>query len=171
MMVRRHLLFESFADPSCRVFSLHDDATGQIRCSNLCTEIIEYTSPKEIAVCNLASIALPMLVNKAARTFDHQTLFDIAYQITKNLNRVIDVNFVRTPIGVCVTARGGGALTERLTLLLSLCLFRAVPRGTGKVFQHEEPPDRHWVPGSRGCVHTAAHGSVESTRTVLQRAK
>jgi ribonucleoside-diphosphate reductase alpha chain len=57
----------------------------------LCTEIIEYTAPDEIAVCNLASIALPRFVINGK--FDHQKLFDITYVATKNLNRIIDVNY------------------------------------------------------------------------------
>jgi len=65
---------------------------GTIKSSNLCTEIIEYTSPDEVAVCNLASIALPKFVTEDG-TFDHQTLYDITYVITKNLNKVIDVNY------------------------------------------------------------------------------
>lgn len=66
--------------------------SAQIRCSNLCTEIIEYTSPDEIAVCNLASVALPMFVTKE-KQFDHKRLYDVAYVMTKNLNRVIDINY------------------------------------------------------------------------------
>jgi ribonucleoside-diphosphate reductase alpha subunit len=69
---------------------------GTIRCSNLCTEIVEYTSPSEIAVCNLASIALNMFVT-SDRTFDHKQLFDIAVVVTKNLNRVIDLNYYPLP--------------------------------------------------------------------------
>jgi len=65
---------------------------GTIRCSNLCTEIIEYTSPEEVAVCNLASVALPRFVSDDA-TFDHQKLYDVTYIVTRNLNRVIDNNF------------------------------------------------------------------------------
>ncbi|MDA0883153.1 MAG: ribonucleoside-diphosphate reductase subunit alpha, partial [Bacteroidetes bacterium] len=64
---------------------------GTIRSSNLCTEIIEYTAPDEVAVCNLASIALPKFVKDGS--FDHQRLFDVAYQVTKNLNRIIDENY------------------------------------------------------------------------------
>jgi len=64
---------------------------GTIRCSNLCTEIIEYTSPEEVAVCNLASVALPRFVT--GTTFDHQKLYDVTYTVTRNLNRVIDNNF------------------------------------------------------------------------------
>ena len=68
---------------------------GTIRSSNLCTEIIEYTSPDEVAVCNLASIALPMYVENGQ--FDHQMLYDITYKVTKNLNRVIDRNYYPVP--------------------------------------------------------------------------
>jgi len=64
---------------------------GVIKSSNLCTEIVEYTSPDEIAVCNLASIALPMFVKDG--TFDYEELHQIVKIITLNLNRVIDVNF------------------------------------------------------------------------------
>ncbi len=65
---------------------------GTIKSSNLCTEIIEYTSPDEVAVCNLASIALPKFVNEAGE-FDHQQLYEVTYTVTKNLNRVIDRNY------------------------------------------------------------------------------
>ena len=65
---------------------------GTIRSSNLCTEIIEYTAKDEVAVCNLASIALPKFVNEDL-SFDHDKLFEVTYQVTKNLNRVIDRNF------------------------------------------------------------------------------
>jgi ribonucleoside-diphosphate reductase alpha chain len=65
---------------------------GTIKSSNLCTEIIEYTSPDEVAVCNLASIALPKFVTEEG-TFDHQKLYDITYVVTKNLNKVIDINY------------------------------------------------------------------------------
>ena len=64
---------------------------GTIRSSNLCTEILEYTSSDEVAVCNLASIALPMFVKDG--DFDHKSLFDVTVRVTKNLNRVIDRNY------------------------------------------------------------------------------
>ncbi|MBS9461092.1 ribonucleoside-diphosphate reductase subunit alpha [Flagellimonas sp. 389] len=64
---------------------------GTIRSSNLCTEILEYTSPDEVAVCNLASIALPMFIKNGA--FDHKELFKVTKRVTKNLNRVIDRNY------------------------------------------------------------------------------
>ncbi|WP_339044208.1 ribonucleoside-diphosphate reductase subunit alpha [Cardinium endosymbiont of Tipula unca] len=65
---------------------------GTIKSSNLCTEIIEYTSPEEVAVCNLASISLPMLV-KADKSFDHTKLYQVTYVVAKNLNKVIDRNY------------------------------------------------------------------------------
>ena len=65
---------------------------GTIKSSNLCTEIIEYTSPDEVAVCNLASIALNKFV-KDDLTYDHQKLYEITKVITRNLNKVIDVNY------------------------------------------------------------------------------
>lgn len=64
---------------------------GTIRSSNLCTEILEYTSPDEIAVCNLASLSLPMFVEKGE--FNHKKLFDVTKHVTKNLNKVIDRNY------------------------------------------------------------------------------
>ncbi|MBI2257911.1 MAG: ribonucleoside-diphosphate reductase subunit alpha [Flavobacteriia bacterium] len=65
---------------------------GTIKSSNLCTEIIEYTAPDEIAVCNLASLALPKFVNENA-SFDFDKLFEVTYQATINLNRIIDNNY------------------------------------------------------------------------------
>lgn len=68
---------------------------GTIKSSNLCTEIMEYTSPDEIAVCNLASLALPRFVVDGK--FDHQRLFDVTYVVTKNLNKIIDGNYYPVP--------------------------------------------------------------------------
>jgi ribonucleoside-diphosphate reductase alpha chain len=65
---------------------------GTIKSSNLCTEIIQYTSPDEVAVCNLASIALPKFVTEDGK-FDHQKLYEITKVATRNLNKVIDVNY------------------------------------------------------------------------------
>jgi ribonucleoside-diphosphate reductase alpha chain len=78
---------------------------GTLHGSNLCTEIMEYTSADETAVCNLASIALPKYIDypttrkqdKSKRSFNFQRLYDVTYQITKNLNRVIDVNYYPIP--------------------------------------------------------------------------
>jgi len=64
---------------------------GTIKSSNLCTEIIEYTSDKEVAVCNLASLALPRFVREGI--FDHVKLYDVTYQATINLNKIIDNNY------------------------------------------------------------------------------
>jgi ribonucleoside-diphosphate reductase alpha chain len=72
---------------------------GTIKSSNLCTEIIEYTDKDEIAVCNLASLALPRYIKeeKGVKTFDHQRLYDVTYTVTKNLNKVIDINYYPVP--------------------------------------------------------------------------
>lgn len=64
---------------------------GTIKSSNLCTEIMEYTAPDEVAVCNLASLALPKYVTEDG--FDHDKLFEVTYQATVNLNRIIDGNY------------------------------------------------------------------------------
>jgi ribonucleoside-diphosphate reductase alpha chain len=64
---------------------------GTIRSSNLCTEILEYTSEDEVAVCNLASIALPLFIENGK--FNHEELFNVTKTVTKNLNRVIDRNY------------------------------------------------------------------------------
>ncbi|WP_144605917.1 ribonucleoside-diphosphate reductase subunit alpha [Algoriphagus algorifonticola] len=69
---------------------------GTIKSSNLCTEIIEYTAPDEVAVCNLASLALPKFVTQGPDGklfFDHQKLYEITKVATRNLNKVIDVNY------------------------------------------------------------------------------
>lgn len=64
---------------------------GTIKSSNLCTEIIEYTSPDEVAVCNLASLALPRFVSNGK--FDFEKLYEVTYEATKNLNKIIDNNY------------------------------------------------------------------------------
>jgi len=64
---------------------------GTIHCSNLCTEIVEYTSPDEVAVCNLASIALPMFATED-KPYDFQGLYKVTKVATNNLNKVIDKN-------------------------------------------------------------------------------
>lgn len=68
---------------------------GTIKSSNLCTEIIQYTDDKEVAVCNLASLALPMYVN--GMEYDHQKLYDVVYKATVNLNKIIDLNYYPIP--------------------------------------------------------------------------
>lgn len=70
---------------------------GTIKSSNLCTEIIEYTAPDEVAVCNLASISLSKFVIEDKKTFDFQKLHDITKVITRNLNKIIDINYYPIP--------------------------------------------------------------------------
>ncbi|XP_067841662.1 ribonucleoside-diphosphate reductase large subunit [Heptranchias perlo] len=69
---------------------------GTIKCSNLCTEIVEYTSQTEVAVCNLASLALNMYVT-AERTYDFNKLAEVTRVIVRNLNKIIDVNYYPVP--------------------------------------------------------------------------
>jgi len=66
---------------------------GTIKCSNLCTEIVEYSSADETAVCNLASLALPAFVDMENKKYDFEKLHDVTKVVTRNLNRIIDVNY------------------------------------------------------------------------------
>ena len=117
--IKARLLWEKILDSQIETgtpYMLYKDAAnrksnqknlGTIKSSNLCTEILEYTDKNETAVCNLASIALPKIVeiptgkvrsrNKRFRTFDFEKLYDVTYQTTVNLNRVIDINYYPTP--------------------------------------------------------------------------
>lgn len=70
---------------------------GTIKSSNLCTEIVEYTSPDETAVCNLASIAVNMFIKQDRRTFDFELLKTVTKVVTKNLNKIIDINHYPIP--------------------------------------------------------------------------
>lgn len=66
---------------------------GTIKSSNLCTEIVEFTSPGEVAVCNLASICLPKFVNLETKSFDYEKLVKVTEIITNNINEIIDINY------------------------------------------------------------------------------
>lgn len=70
---------------------------GTIRSSNLCTEIMEYTSKDEVAVCNLASLSLPKYVDVQRQEFDFKKLYDITRVVTRNLNKIIDINYYPIP--------------------------------------------------------------------------
>lgn len=98
---------------------------GTIRSSNLCTEIMEYTSPDEVAVCNLASINLAAFVDESTRVYDFHKLKEITKVVTRNLNKVIDVNFYpveearnsnmrHRPIGIGVQALADAFAKMRL---------------------------------------------------------
>ena len=69
---------------------------GTIKSSNLCTEIIEYSDDQETAVCNLASIALPLFVNETTKEFDYAKLHQVTKVVANNLNKVIDINYYPT---------------------------------------------------------------------------
>lgn len=66
---------------------------GTIKSSNLCTEIIEYSAPDEVAVCNLASIALPTFIDQSTKTYDFSKLHEVSKVLTSNLNKIIDGNY------------------------------------------------------------------------------
>ncbi|KAH7355595.1 ribonucleotide reductase [Pyrenochaeta sp. MPI-SDFR-AT-0127] len=98
---------------------------GTIRSSNLCTEIIEYTAPDEVAVCNLASLALPSFVDFKRGEFDFQKLHEVTQVVTRNLNKIIEVNhypveearrsnFRHRPIGMGVQGLADAFLALRL---------------------------------------------------------
>lgn len=98
---------------------------GVIRSSNLCTEIIEYTAPDEVAVCNLASLALPTFVDAARGEYDFGRLHEVTQVVVRNLNKIIDVNhypveeakrsnFRHRPVGVGVQGLADAFLALRL---------------------------------------------------------
>jgi ribonucleoside-diphosphate reductase subunit M1 len=70
---------------------------GTIRSSNLCTEIVEFTAPDEVAVCNLASLALPTFVDQSRGEYDFGRLHEVAQVVTRNLNKIIDINYYPVP--------------------------------------------------------------------------
>ena len=70
---------------------------GTIKSSNLCTEILEYTDKDEVAVCNLASISLPMFATYDSKDYDYERLHQVTKRVTRNLNRVIDRNYYPVP--------------------------------------------------------------------------
>jgi ribonucleoside-diphosphate reductase alpha chain len=101
--IKAHELWEKILESQIETgtpYMLYKDAVnrksnqknlGTIRSSNLCTEIMEYTSPDEVAVCNLASLSLPMFVDNDK--FDHDSLYAVTKRVTRNLNKVIDRNY------------------------------------------------------------------------------
>merc|ERR1719266_1549278 len=70
---------------------------GTIKCSNLCTEIVEYSAPDEVAVCNLASIAVNQFVNASTKIYDFKRLKEVTKVVTRNLNKIINVNYYPVP--------------------------------------------------------------------------
>jgi ribonucleoside-diphosphate reductase subunit M1 len=90
---------------------------GTIKCSNLCTEIVEYSSPDEVAVCNLASIALNRFVTKD-RKFDFNQLHRVTKVVTRNLNKIIDVNYYPIP-----EAKKSNMRHRPIGIGVQVCLF------------------------------------------------
>ncbi|WP_348813227.1 ribonucleoside-diphosphate reductase subunit alpha [Flavobacterium maritimum] len=101
--IKAHELWEKILESQIETgtpYMLYKDAAnrksnqknlGTLRSSNLCTEIMEFTSKDEIAVCNLASLSLPMFVEN--KKFNHELLFTVTKRVTRNLNKVIDRNY------------------------------------------------------------------------------
>ena len=87
-----YLLFKDAANKKTNQQNL-----GTIKSSNLCVEIMEYSDKDETAVCNLASVGLPMFVNQETKVFDYEKLHEVVKVIVGNLNRIIDINFYPTP--------------------------------------------------------------------------
>lgn len=98
---------------------------GTIRSSNLCTEIIEYTAPDEVAVCNLASLALPTFVDISRGEYDFGRLHEVTQVLVRNLNKIIEINhypveeakrsnFRHRPIGLGVQGLADAFLALRL---------------------------------------------------------
>lgn len=89
-----YMLFKDHANSKSNQMNL-----GTIKSSNLCTEIMEYTSPDEVAVCNLASISLGMFVEESEGkpTFNFEKLYNVTQRVTKNLNKIIDINYYPVP--------------------------------------------------------------------------
>lgn len=119
---------------------------GTIRSSNLCTEIIEYCAPDEVAVCNLASMALPTFVDLAAGQYNFQKLHEVVQVVTRNLNRIIDRNHYpiiearnsnmrHRPIGIGVNGLADAFLALRLPFesdeakLLNIQIFETIYHG------------------------------------------
>jgi ribonucleoside-diphosphate reductase alpha chain len=134
---------------------------GTIRSSNLCTEILEYTSPEEVAVCNLASISLPKFIEN--RKFNFQKLADVTRVITRNLNRIIDINyypiqeaktsnFRHRPIGIGVQGLADAFILMRMPFdsaeakQLNIEIFETI----------------YYAAMSESCELAKIHGSYES---------
>jgi ribonucleoside-diphosphate reductase alpha chain len=158
---------------------------GTIKSSNLCTEIIEYTDEDEVAVCNLASIALPKYV-LPDRTFDHQKLFDVVYHVTGNLNLVIDRNHYpvpeakksnmrHRPIGIGVQGLADAFLKMRFPFesleaqqlnkdIFETIYFAAVTRSKDLAKQHGVYETYPGCPASQGKLQFDLWNVTPSTR-------
>lgn len=162
---------------------------GTIKSSNLCTEIIQYTSPTEISVCNLASLALPMFVidNK----FDHQLLYDITYHVTGNLNKIIDENYYpveearnsnmkHRPIGIGVQGLADAFLKLRYpfdsddakklnTEIFETMYFAAASASCDLAREYGPYPSFEGSPASKGILSPDMWNHVPTSRWDFQK--
>jgi ribonucleoside-diphosphate reductase alpha subunit len=127
---------------------------GTIRCSNLCTEIMEYTAPDETAVCNLASISLSKMVrpmpNMEGRPgFDFDQLLKVTKVVTKNLNKIIDRNYY--PIEEA--RRYVNFMCSRMDSLSTLCSHPSYQFPPATQIQHASSPHWYRSPGIGRCLH------------------
>jgi len=137
---------------------------GTIRCSNLCSEIVEYSDEKEYAVCNLASISLQKFVKQgeAGPYFDYQELMTVAYTAHRNLDRVISIN--RYPLEKCRRSNlrnrpvGLGVQGFADALLLMRLPFESTEPETGKVTLH--PATREM---NRRIFETIYYGAISAS--------
>ncbi|CCJ29155.1 unnamed protein product [Pneumocystis jirovecii] len=145
---------------------------GTIKCSNLCTEIIEYSSPDEVAVCNLASIALPTFIDKGI--YDFQKLHDVTKVVARNLNKIIDVNYYpveearrsnkrHRPIGIGVQGLADAFLSLRmpfdsphakeLNIKIFETIYHAALEASCELAQEEGPYETYeGSPASQGIL-------------------
>jgi len=163
---------------------------GTIKCSNLCTEIIEYTAPDEVAVCNLASLSLPKYVTigsgGAPPSFDFAKLFDVTRVITRNLNRIIDVNHYpvveaknsnmrHRPIGIGVQGLADAFILMRMPFespeakklnidIFETLYFAALTESCSLAAKDGPHPSYQGSPVSRGILQCDMWGVTPSAR-------
>ena len=152
---------------ACNAKSNHQHL-GTIKSSNLCTEIIEYTAPGEVAVCNLASISLGMFVDEATKTYDFDKLAAVVRVVTRNLNKVCNRGFVCGWLFVPTPRRVNGCALSAAVSWASGHRPELLPRARGAHVQHAAPTHRYGRPGPRrrlredeNAVRVARGGAAE----------
>jgi len=159
---------------------------GTIQCSNLCTEIVEYTAPDEVAVCNLASISLPKFVNEETQTFDFDKLIEITRVITRNLNKIIDINYYpileaknsnmrHRPIGIGVQGLADAYILMRMPFdsdeatklnkqIFETIYYAAVSESSAEAVAHGAYQTFEGSPASQGILQFDMWGVTPSDR-------
>eukprot|EP00977_Amphora_coffeiformis_P003157 scaffold586_cov155-Amphora_coffeaeformis.AAC.18 len=169
---------------------------GTIQCSNLCTEIIQYTDSEEVAVCNLASICLPRFVvsdrgpngsvepSSGRAFFDHQALHNVVKTVTRNLNKIIDINsypvpgaqksnFRHRPIGIGVSGLADAFLrlglpfvskeARELNAAIFETIYHAALEASTELAQERGPYESFWgSPASEGLLQFNLNGTSDA---------